>query len=104
VNSERARVRQAKADFDATARELRAQRQTLGARLREPHLSTVIGTGLAVGFVAALFPLRAWPRFAANVVRVGATLARSLAAPALIAFASKKYLHSSRPVSRNRSQ
>lgn len=60
----------------------------------------LVGSGLAVGLVAALLPWRAWPKFAANIVRVGATLARSSAAPALIALASKKYLHSVRPESR----
>ena len=104
MNSGRKRVEQAKAHLEVAAREFNARQHAYDAHLHEPRLSKVIASGLAAGFLAALFPLRAWPRFAANVVRVGATLARSLAAPALIAFASKKYLHSSRPVSRNRSQ
>lgn len=92
MNSDRERVRQATSGFDASARQFEAQRRGLDARLREPRLSTVIGSGMAVGFLAALFPLRAWPKFAANVVRVGATLARLPVASALIALASKQYL------------
>lgn len=102
MNSEREHVRQAKAGFDVTASRFNAERQSLGARLREPRLSTVIGSGVAVGFLAALFPLRAWPKFAANVVRVGVTLARLPVAPALMALASKKYLRRARPEPRIR--
>jgi hypothetical protein len=93
----------AKADFDAAAHEFNAQRQVLVARLRDPRPSIVIGSGAAIGFLAALFPLRAWPKFAVNAVRVGVTLARLPVASALVALASKKYLRGAQPGSRVRS-
>ena len=104
MNSSRERVRQAAADLDAAAREFSAHRKVLDARLREPRLSKMIGSGFAAGFLAALFPLRAWPKFAANIVRVGATLIRLPMAPALIALASKKYQRSIQSESYARSE
>jgi len=104
VNSGRKRVEQAKAHLEVAAREFNAQQQAYDAHLHEPRLSKVIASGLAAGFLAALFPLRAWPRFAANVVRVGVTLARLPVAPALIALASKKYLRRIRSEARIRSE
>lgn len=91
MNSSRERVQQAAAGLDTAAREFSAHRKVVDARLREPRLATVIGSGFTAGFLAALFPLRAWPKFAANIVRVGATLVRLPMAPVLIALASKKY-------------
>lgn len=92
MNPERERVRQAQAQLDSAAHRLDQHSRALGTTARKNNLPMLVGSGLAAGFIAALFPLRAWPRFAANLVRVGSGLASLPIAPALIALASRNFL------------
>lgn len=92
MNRERERMRRALTEFGAALHRLESQSRAERVRLRANRLSFLVGGGFAAGFVAALFPLRAWPRFAANLVRVGSGLARLPVAPALLAAASKRLL------------
>lgn len=89
MNRERERVRLAQAELDEAVGRLERKQRALAALVRERRLPWLVGGGFAAGFLAALFPLRAWPPFVANLARTGWRVAGLPIAPALLALAAR---------------
>ena len=84
-DSARARIRSARAELDRAEQQLAGRWHCWRERLGRHRSFLLIGAGLLGGFTLVAVPPRRWSRVGAVLFGTGARLARSPAAPALLA-------------------
>lgn len=84
-DSVRARLRLARAELDRAEQQLAGRWPCWCKRLGRHRSFLLIGAGLLGGFTLVAWPPRRWSRVGAALFSTGAWLARSPAAPALLA-------------------